>query len=101
RDWDQWGVVIGDGIFRLARVQESSGSGRLSGLHADSVSKRRKGAGTRDHQVGQPAWALDDHGVGVEMGTLAAGQCPERLVSAALREQGEAVAADWDCGGGP
>ena len=40
RDWDQWVVVVGDGIFRLARVQESSGSGGLSGLHPDAVSKR-------------------------------------------------------------
>ena len=40
RDWDQWGVVVGDGIFWLARVQESSGSGGLSGLHANAVSQR-------------------------------------------------------------
>src|SRR5215470_6441939 len=40
RDWDQWGVVVGDGIFWLARLQESARSGRLSGLHTDAISKR-------------------------------------------------------------
>src|SRR4029434_8612935 len=58
RDWDQWGVVVGDGIFWLARLQESSGSRGLSGLHADTLSKRRKCPGTRDHQVRQPPCAL-------------------------------------------
>jgi hypothetical protein len=40
RGREQRGVVIGDGIFRLARVHESSGSRGLSGLHTDAVSKR-------------------------------------------------------------
>src|SRR5439155_26644684 len=81
RDWDQWGVVVGDGIFWLARLQESSGSGGLSGLHADAVSKRRECPRTRDYQGWQPACTLDDHGVGVELATLSAGQCFELLVS--------------------
>src|SRR3989442_4057090 len=95
------GVVIGDGIFRLARLQESSGSGRRSGLHADAVSKRRQCAGTRHYQVRQPACALDDHGVGLEWAALSAGQCLALLVSAALRRRWQALATDWDCGRGP
>ena len=51
RDWDQWGVVGGDGIFWLARLQESAGSGRLSGLHADAVSKWCECPRTRHYQV--------------------------------------------------
>ena len=42
RHWDQWVMVVGDGIFWLARLQESSGSGRLSGFHPHAVSKRRE-----------------------------------------------------------
>ena len=57
-------------------------------------------ARTRDHQIRQPACALDDHGVSVELAALSAGQRPECLVSGALRERGQAFATDWDCGGG-
>src|SRR5215831_18514799 len=98
RDWDQWGVVVGDGIFWLARLQESSGSGRLSGLHADPVPKRRECPRTRDYQVRQPACALDDDGVGLELGPLPAGECPELLVSRALWGWGQAPKAYRNCG---
>src|SRR3989442_1003081 len=54
-----------------------------------------------DHQVGQPARALDDHRVGVELAALSAGECLELLVSSALRERRQALATDWDCGRGP
>ena len=40
RHRDQWGMVVGDGIFWLARVEESSRGGWLSGINADAVSKR-------------------------------------------------------------
>ena len=52
RDGDQWGLVVGDGIFWLARLQESSGSGRRSGLHADPISKRRKSGNTGSPKSG-------------------------------------------------
>src|SRR5439155_25760300 len=52
RHRDQWGMVVGDGIFCLARVEESSRGGWFSRLNADPVSKRRECAGTRHHQVG-------------------------------------------------
>jgi hypothetical protein len=94
-------VVVGDGIFWLARLQESSRSGGLSGLHADAISKRRECPRTRDYQVRQSARALDDHGVGVELAALSAGQCLELLVSSALRERRQALATDWDCGRSP
>jgi hypothetical protein len=72
RDGEQGGLVGGDGIFSLARVQESSGSGGLSGFYAATLSKWRQCPSTREHPVGQAARALDDHGVGVELAALAA-----------------------------
>jgi hypothetical protein len=75
-------------------VQASSGSGGLSGLHADTIAQRRQCPRTREHQGGQSARALDDHGVGVELAALAAGQRPAGLVSGALREWWEALETD-------
>jgi cellulose biosynthesis protein BcsQ len=54
----------------------------------------------RHHQIGQPARALDDHRVGVALVALSAGQYLELLVSSALREWGQALKTDWDCGRG-
>src|SRR5215211_8127456 len=93
-------MVISDGIFWLARVQESSRGRRLSGRNANTVSQRRECPRTRHHQVGQPARGLDDHGVGVELGALPAGECPELLVSPALWWRWQAFETYWDCGGG-
>ena len=92
---------VGDGIFRLARVQASSGRRGRSGLHADAVSQRRACPRTRDDQVRQPACARDDHRVGVELAALAAGQRPAWLVSCPLWWRGHALATDWDGGRGP
>ena len=63
-------VVVDNGILWLARVEDASRGGRLSGLNANAVSQRREGPGTGHHQVGQPARALDEHGVGMELGTV-------------------------------
>jgi hypothetical protein len=82
-------------------VQESSGSGGLRGLHADTIAQRRKCPRTRERQGGPSARALDDHGVGVEVAALAAGQRPACLVSGALRSWWEAPETDWDCRCGP
>jgi hypothetical protein len=40
RAWAQCGIAVGDGIVGLGSVQASSGSGGLSGLHANTVSLR-------------------------------------------------------------
>jgi hypothetical protein len=58
-----------EGIFWRARGEASSRGRRLSGLNTDPVSQRRECPGTRDHQVGEPARALEDHGGGLEWGT--------------------------------
>jgi hypothetical protein len=94
-------VVGGDGMFSLARLQASSGRGGLSGLHADPIAKRRQCPRTREHQGGQSARALDEHGVGVEWAALAAGQRPAWLVSGALREWWDALATAGDGRCGP
>src|SRR5215211_873183 len=72
----------------------------VSRFHADAVSERGERPRTRHHQIGQPARALDDHRVGVELVALSAGQYLELLVSSALREWGQAFKTDWDCGRG-
>ena len=59
-------------FFGWRELQESSRGGWLSGLNADAVSKRRECPRTRHYQVRQPACALDDHGVGLELGALPA-----------------------------
>ena len=100
RDGAQWGLVGGEGICWLARVQASPRGRGLSGLPADAVSQWGKRAGTREHQSGPPAWALDDHGVGGEWAALAAGQRPACVVSRALRERGPALATAGDGGRG-
>src|SRR4030095_10745885 len=74
--------------------------GWLSGLDADPVSKWRECPRTRHHQVGQSTRALDDHGVGLELGPLPAGECPELLVSRALWWRRKAPETHWDCRGG-
>ena len=58
RDWHQWGVVVSDGIFRLARLQESAGSG--GGLAGFTPTPYQSGESARERsegQVGQPACA--------------------------------------------
>ncbi len=100
RHWDQWGLGVGHGIFWLARVQESSRGGWLSGLNADTVSQRRECPRTRHHQVGESTRALDDHGVGLELAPLPTGECPAWLVSRALWWRWQAPEAHWDCRGG-
>ena len=62
--------LLSHGIFWLARVEDASRGGQFSGLYANAVSQRRELLGTGHHQVGQPARALDEHGVGVELGTV-------------------------------
>jgi hypothetical protein len=69
-------------------------------MNADPVSQRREGPGTGGHQVGASARVLDDHGVGLELGALPAGECLELLVSRAFWGWGQAPEAHRDCGGG-
>jgi hypothetical protein len=84
RHRDQWSLVVGDGIVWLACVEESSRGRWLSGRNPDAISKRGECPRPRHHQVRAPACALDDHGVGLELGALPAGECAELLVSRAL-----------------
>src|SRR5262249_53643163 len=67
---------------------------------ADAVSQRRACPRTRHDQVGEPARALDDHGVGVEWAALAAGECAACVVSRALWSWWQTFATDGDGGGG-
>jgi hypothetical protein len=72
RAWEQRGVVVREGVLRRARVQESSRSGGPGWLHADAIAKWGACPGTRAQPVGQPAWALDDDGVGREVAAVSA-----------------------------
>jgi hypothetical protein len=93
-------VVVDHGIFWLARIEDASRGGWLSGLTPNAVAKWREYPGTGHHQSGQPARALDEHGVGMELGPVSTGECPELLVSRALWWRRHALAAYRDGGGG-
>jgi transposase len=67
-------------FFGWRQLKNRREVGGLAGFTPTPVSKRRQYTGTRDHQGGQPTRALDDHGVGVELAALSAGQRPECLV---------------------
>ena len=100
RPREQWGLVVGEGMFCLARVQAPSGGGGLSGRNPDPVSQRREGAGTRPPHVGPSAWAWDAHGAGLEWATVPAGACAAWWVSSAFWGRGQACEAPRDGGSG-
>jgi hypothetical protein len=72
----------------------------MSRLTPDTVPKRGEGAGPRHHQVGSPARALADHGVGLEWGPVSTGEGVEWRVEGALWWRWQAFAAYWHGGGG-
>jgi hypothetical protein len=97
----QQGVLGGSaGIFWRARGEASSRGRRLSGRHTDPGSPRRECPGTRDHHVGEPARALEDHGVGREWGTGATGEGGAWRGEGALWGRWHACAASREGGGG-
>jgi hypothetical protein len=57
-------------MFGLARVADASRGRRLGRRNAAAGAQWREGAGTRERQGGQPAWAREDHGVGLEVGPV-------------------------------
>ena len=58
--------------------------GGLRGLNRDAGSKRRERPGTGPQQGGQPAGALDDDGVGLEVAAFPAGEGVAWRVARAL-----------------
>ena len=70
--------------------------GGLAALRRHHI-KAAKVRGNKGSPSRQPARALDDHGVGLELAPLSAGQRPEcGFVHAS--GAGQALATDWDCG---
>jgi transposase len=93
-----WVLVMA--LFGWRAVKHRREGGGLSRRHADAVSQRGECPRPRDYQVREPPCALDDHGVGLELGALSAGECPEWLVSRALGWRWQAPETHWDGRGG-
>src|SRR5262249_40872273 len=75
----------GDGTVRLAGHPQGQGAGSAGGLDADTVRQRQERTRPGDQQGGQQARARPDRGAGLAVVGLAAGECVEPVVRAALR----------------